>query len=99
MFFLAAADPSKPLSMAGISAALRLSAKQEAIRVCKDSVGRIACSHAAVGRTDCARMGHLALTGRGESEGSFPGSNTITLVLSPQVREIRKKVSVISFNS
>jgi hypothetical protein len=29
MFLLAAADASKPLSMAGISAALRLSAKQE----------------------------------------------------------------------
>ena len=99
MFFLAAADPSKPLSMAGISAALRLSAKQEAIRVCKDSVGRIACSHAAVGRTDCARMGDLALTGRGESEGSFPGSNTPHLSPLPSGKGEAKKISVISFNS
>ena len=69
MFFLAAADPSKPLSMAGISAALRLSAKQEAIRVCKDSVGdcqvsifcsRRCVSDALASRRDAATAGAVA---------------------------------------
>jgi hypothetical protein len=44
-------------------------------------------------------MGHLALTGRGGSEGFFKAPIPLILVLSPQARGEATKISVTSFNS